>query len=304
MQNSPLLFRPDIKDALAVNKPVVALESTIITHGMPYPANLETAGDVEQTIRDCGAIPATVAVINGHIKVGLETDEMEELARREDVMKLSRADLAMAVARSANGSTTVAATMIIARLAGIPVFATGGIGGVHRGASSTFDISADLQELSRTNVTVVCAGAKAILDLPKTLEVLETLGVPVFAYRQDNLPAFWSRNSSLRAPLRADSVGEIVHFIKTRASLRIDGGVLIANPVPAEFEINADEMAEHIEQATSEAQTAGISGKSVTPWLLARITELTQGRSLTTNRKLIINNAALAAELAIDLIGN
>ncbi|MFK7892930.1 MAG: pseudouridine-5'-phosphate glycosidase [Granulosicoccus sp.] len=289
----------EVQDAIASNRAVVALESTIITHGMPYPENIETALRVEKTVRDNNAIPATIAVIDGHVRVGLPVDDIEKLATSEHVMKLSRADLAMALARKADGSTTVAATMIVARLAGISVFATGGIGGVHRGAESSFDISADLQELARTSVSVVCAGAKAILDLPKTLEVLETLGVPVLAWQQDNLPAFWSKDSGLKAPLRVDSVNEIVSFLQARQSLTLAGGVLIANPVPQEHEIAASIMSTYIDQAVREADSEGISGKQLTPWLLTRIVELTDGQSLETNQMLIINNARLASKIAV-----
>lgn len=304
MQNYPLDISPEVQSALTSNTAVVALESTIITHGMPFPANIETAKAVEQAVRDSGAVPATMAVINGRVTVGLSHRQLNELANSDDVMKLSRADLAMALSRQSNGSTTVAATMIIASLAGIRVFATGGIGGVHRGAELSFDISADLQELARTNVTVICAGAKAILDLPKTLEVLETLGVPVLSYQQDNLPAFWSRDSLLPAPLRADSVTELKQFIQARQSLSLTGGVLVANPVSAEHEIAQEVMLAHINTAVSEATAAGIQGKAVTPWLLSRIVELTEGCSLTTNQALIINNARLAAELAVSLVEN
>ncbi|MGQ7845921.1 pseudouridine-5'-phosphate glycosidase [Granulosicoccus sp. 3-233] len=296
-----LTISPEVQTALSSNQGIVALESTIITHGMPYPQNRDTAMGVEQAVRDSGAIPATIAILDGQIMVGLDEEQLETLARSSNAMKLSRADLAMALARKAMGSTTVAATMIIAHLAGIKVFATGGIGGVHQGAELSFDVSADLQELSRTPVSVICAGAKAILDIPKTLEVLETLGVPVLAYGQDEVPAFWSRSSGLAAPLRADKVSEIVDFLQARDSLQISGGVLVTNPVPAEAEIPQAEMQTFIAQAIEESQAAGISGKAVTPWLLGRIVEITEGRSLVTNQALIINNARLAAELAVAL---
>lgn len=304
MNSSILHISPEIKLALDEGRGVVALESTIITHGMPYPQNRDTALQVEQAVRASGAIPATIAVLSGKIMVGLDDQQLEELAKTSTAMKLSRADLAMAVSTKAVGSTTVAATMIIAALAGIKVFATGGIGGVHQGAENSFDISADLQELSRTAVTVICAGAKAILDLPKTLEVLETLGVPVLAYQQDALPAFWSRDSGLKAPLRADSVNDIVAFMQARQSLNITGGVLIANPVPAEHEIPRDEMDILIKRAIEESHQAGIIGKEVTPWLLGRIVELTDGRSLVTNQALITNNAILAGKLAGQLVNS
>lgn len=299
---SPLLqIHPEVKSALDAGTGVVALESTIITHGMPFPQNKETALSVEQAVRDRGAIPATIAIIEGKIFVGLNEEQLDGLAKADQAMKLSRADLAMAVAMKAMGSTTVAATMIIAELAGIKVFATGGIGGVHQGAELSFDVSADLQELSRTAVTVICAGAKAILDIPKTLEVLETLGVPVLAYQQDQLPAFWSRDSGLAAPLRLDSVKQIVNFMKTREQLHLGGGVLIANPVPAEHEIPFPVMQKLIERAIEESVAAEVTGKEVTPWLLGRIVELSEGRSLVCNQALIKNNASLAGELAIVL---
>jgi len=290
-----------VNAALEKNQPVVALESTIITHGMPYPQNLETARAVEATIADAGATPATIAVIEGQLKVGLDANELDALAQTENVAKLSRADLAFAISAGITGSTTVAATMIAAHLAGISIFATGGIGGVHRGASESFDISADLNELSRTPVTVVCAGAKAILDIAKTLEVLETLGVPVIAYKQDNFPAFWSGDSGLRSPLRLDNEKAIADFIHTRKTLDIEGGLLIGNPVPANDEIDRNTMEKIILQALDDSQAAGISGKAVTPWLLERIVELTNGDSLKTNQALIKNNAALAARIAVIL---
>lgn len=301
MNRSIISISPEVQDALDTGRGVVALESTIITHGMPYPQNIDTARKVEQAVRATGAIPATIAILSGQIVVGLNDSQLEELATCTDAMKLSRADIAIAVSKRAVGSTTVAATMIVANLAGISVFATGGIGGVHQGAETSFDISADLSELSRTPVSVVCAGAKAILDLPKTLEVLETNGVPVLAYGQDNLPAFWSRDSGLKAPLRADSINDIVEFLQARKALQIDGGILITNPVPAEKEIPGEQMNGMIQQAISESQQAGISGKAVTPWLLGRIVELTEGRSLLTNQALIINNATLAGSLAVSL---
>ena len=300
--NQPLLQLSDeVRTALDSGQGVVALESTIITHGMPFPQNRDTALSVEKAVRDGGAVPATIAILEGQVTIGLSESQLNKLAHIQDAMKLSRADLAMALSRQANGSTTVAGTMIIAHLAGIKVFATGGIGGVHQGAELSFDISADLQELSKTPVSVICAGAKAILDLPKTLEVLETLGVPVLAYQQDNLPAFWSRDSGLSAPLRADSVDDIVSFMQARESLQLDGGVLIANPVPEESEIPRQVMATIIAQAIEESQQAGIAGKAVTPWLLGRILELSDGKSLVTNQALINNNARLAADLAVAL---
>jgi pseudouridine-5'-phosphate glycosidase len=298
---APLTHSPEVSDALAAGRPVVALESTIITHGMPWPQNLEMAQQVEQVIRDNGAVPATIAVMDGQIHVGLTDDALQALARTpsDQAMKLSRADLAVCLANGRTGATTVAATMICAHLAGIRVFATGGIGGVHRGAESSFDISADLQELSQTPVTVVAAGAKAILDLPKTWEVLETLGVPVIAYGQDDLPAFWSRNSGIRAPLRMDDAGQIAAAAAMRGRLGLKGGQLVANPIPPEAEIARDQIMPVIEQALSEAETQGVAAKEVTPFLLQRIFELTGGRSLQSNIALVLNNARLASQIAI-----
>ena len=291
----------EVRDALASGRPVVALESTIVTHGMPAPANVETARAVEAVVRASGAVPATIAVVGGKIKIGLSDSEMEWLGTAKDVLKLSRADLPFAVAKRRHGSTTVAATMICAKLAGISVFATGGIGGVHRGAETSFDISADLTELARTDVAVVCAGAKALLDLPKTLEVLETLGVPVVCHGTDFFPAFWSRASDLPAPLRLDTPEEIAALIRTRRLMGLGGGVLVANPVPAGDAIPWPEIAGAVERAIAEAATAGIRGKAVTPFLLGRVLTLTQGRSIKANIALIKNNAALAAAVAVAL---
>ena len=296
-----ITYSQDVAKARAEKAPIVALESTIITHGMPYPQNLETAQRVEAEVRAHGATPATIAVINGILHIGLEPTELEALAQAQNVAKLSRADLAACLATGGTGATTVAATMIAAALADIHVFATGGIGGVHEGAETSFDISADLQELAQTAVTVVAAGAKAILDIPKTLEVLETSGVPVIAYGQDDFPAFWSRASGLPAPLRMDSAEEIARAHKMRASLGLPGGQLVANPVPLEAEISSVEMAPVIAQAQREAAEQGVAGKAVTPFLLARIFELTQGRSLETNIALVLNNARLAAAIATAL---
>lgn len=287
--------------ALAAKRPVVALESTIITHGMPWPQNLETARRVEAEVRAAGAEPATIAVLDGELCVGLTEVQLTALAQTKDVAKLSRADLAIAMARGITGATTVAATMIGARAAGIEVFATGGIGGVHKGAEETFDISADLQELAQTPVTVVAAGAKAILDLPKTLEVLETLGVPVIAYGQDALPAFWSRDAGLKAPLRLNSAADIAGGHRMRARLGVPGGQLVANPIPVEAEIPHSLLAPLIAQATAEAEAQGVTGKAVTPFLLARLFELTEGRSLEANIALVLNNARLGARIATEL---
>lgn len=298
---APLAFAPEVRAALDAGKPVVALESTIITHGMPFPSNVETARRVEAEIRAHGAVPATIAVFGGQIHIGLTGEELDALARAKDVMKVSRADLAVCLAKGAWGATTVAATMICADLAGIKVFATGGIGGVHRGAETSFDISADLAELGITPVTVVAAGAKAILDLPKTLEVLETDGVPVIAYGQDEFPAFWSRSSGLKAPLRMDSAAEIARAQTMRRALGLSGGQLVANPVPVEAEIPHEVIDPVIEQALAEAAAQHIHAKEVTPFLLARIFELTEGRSLETNIALVLNNARLAAAIAAEL---
>ena len=299
---APLIYSAEVLAARAANRPIVALESTIITHGMPYPQNVETAELVEADIRAAGAVPATIAIMDHRIHIGLEPNELQTLAKAENVAKLSRADLAFALASGQTGATTVAATMICAHLAGIKVFATGGIGGVHRGASESFDISADLEELAQTPVTVVSAGAKAILDLPKTMEVLETRGVPVIVYKQNRLPAFWSRTSDLPAPLRADSPEEIAAAHQMRAVLGLPGGQLIANPIPAENEIPADVLRPHIEQALAEAEAAGIAAKAVTPFLLGRIFELTNGASLTANIALVRNNANLGAKIACALL--
>jgi pseudouridine-5'-phosphate glycosidase len=266
----PLAFSPEVAEARAAGAPLVALESTIITHGMPFPQNVETAARVEAAVRAAGATPATIAVIGGRIHIGLTAEELDRLGRAQGVAKLSRADLAACLVSGRTGATTVAATMICARLGGIDVFATGGIGGVHRGAENSFDISADLMELAETPVTVVAAGAKAILDLPKTLEVLETRGVPVVAFGQDDFPAFWSRSSGLAAPLRMDTAAEIAAAHHMRGLLGLPGGQLVANPIPAAAEIPRDEIAPHIEAALAEAEAQGIAAKAVTPFLLQR----------------------------------
>ena len=297
----PLTRSAEVAEAQAAGRGVVALESTIITHGMPWPRNVETARAVEDAVRAAGAVPATVAVIAGRIHVGLEPGTLDALAQTKDVRKLSRADLAAWVAAGGTGATTVAATMICARLAGIAVFATGGIGGVHRGAEDSFDISADLRELAETPVTVVAAGAKAILDLPKTLEMLETLGVPVIGYRTDDFPAFWSRASGLAAPIRMDTPAEIVAAHRMRAAMALPGGQLVANPIPHAAEIPAERLAPVIAAAQAEAAEAGITGKAVTPFLLSRIFELTEGRSLEANIALVLNNARLAAAIAAEI---
>ena len=297
----PLILSPEVAEAHANNGPIVALESTIITHGMPFPQNVETARKVEAEVRAHGATPATIAILDHQIHIGLTEAQLDGLGQATNVAKLSRADLAACLATGGTGATTVAATMICAHLAGIKVFATGGIGGVHRGAETSFDISADLRELAETPVTVVAAGAKAILDLPKTLEYLETLGVPVIAYGQDDFPAFWSRSSGLRAPLRMDSAAAIAAAHQMRARLGLPGGQLVANPIPASAEIPRAEIMPHIETALAEAETKGIAAKAVTPFLLQRIFELTAGRSLASNIELVLNNARLGAAIACEL---
>ncbi|KQS98183.1 MULTISPECIES: pseudouridine-5'-phosphate glycosidase [unclassified Rhizobium] len=295
----PMEYSSEVAAAKARNAPIVALESTIITHGMPFPGNLNMARSVEAIIREEGAVPATIAVIDGVLHIGLEAAQLETLAQTEGAMKLSRADLAFAIAERRTGATTVAATMIAAARAGIRVFATGGIGGVHRKAEESFDISADLDELSRTGVIVVCAGAKAILDIPKTLEVLETRGVPVVTYDSEIFPAFWSRDSGLKSPLMLNSPAAIANFQKMRDLLGVDGGMLIANPVPEESEIPREEMEIYITRALDNADRDEITGKAVTPYLLDNIFGLTDGRSLETNIALVENNARLAAEIAV-----
>jgi pseudouridylate synthase len=297
----PLSFSPEVARARADGRPIVALESTIITHGMPFPQNVATARQVEAEVRAQGAVPATIAVIDRSIHVGLTDPQLDALGQAKDVAKLSRADLAACLATGGTGATTVAATMICAQLAGISVFATGGIGGVHRGADQSFDISADLRELAETPVTVVAAGAKAILDLPKTLEVLETLGVPVIAFGQDDFPAFWSRSSGLRAPLRMDSAADIAAAHLMRARLGLPGGQLVANPIPVAAEIPREVILPHIEAALAAAEAQGIAAKAVTPFLLQRIFEATAGASLAANIALVLSNARLASAIATEL---
>ena len=292
-------IHPDVEDAINDKKPIVALESTIISHGMPYPKNVETALMVEETVRSNGAIPATIAIINGRLKVGLTDEEIELLATNEEIKKVSRRDLAITVAQKQSGSTTVASTMIIAKLAKIAVFATGGIGGVHRGGENTLDISADLEELANTNVCVVCAGAKAILDLGLTLEYLETKGVPVIGYKTSELPAFYSSESGFDVDYKIDSTLEIAEILKTKWNLSIDGGVLVTNPIPVGFELETSIMNEAINQAIVEADNENITGKKITPFLLSKVNEITQGKSLDANIKLIQNNADLAAKIAL-----
>lgn len=296
-----LVYSPEVAVARLQGLPIVALESTIITHGMPFPQNVETARKVEETVREAGAVPATIAIMGGRIHIGLTASELDSLGQAQGVMKLSRADLAACLATGQTGATTVAATMICAHLAGIAVFATGGIGGVHRGAEESFDISADLLELGATPVTVIAAGAKAILDLSKTLEVLETHGVPVIAYGQDDFPAFWSRSSGLKAPLRMDSAADIARAHRLRGALGLPGGQLVANPIPEAAEIPREVITPRIEQALIEAEAQGIAAKAVTPFLQQRIFELTEGRSLASNIELVPNNARLGAAIAKEL---
>lgn len=295
-----LLLSEEVSVALRERRAVVALESTLIAHGMPWPRNVETAMMLEAEVRSIGAIPATIAVVDGHLNVGLTKMEIERLGRAgPDVKKISRRDLAVVVARGATGATTVAATMIIANIAGIRVFATGGIGGVHRGAAATFDISADLQELARTPVAVVCAGAKAVLDLRLTLEYLETHGVPVIGYRCDHLPAFWSRDSGLGIDVRLDTPTEIAQVMQRQWQLGLSGGIVVANPIPQCFELPREEIERAIEQALDEARTRGVSGNTLTPFLLTQLNASTSGESLDSNVGLVLNNARLAAAVAM-----
>jgi len=289
----------DVLNALNNGTPIVALESTIITHGMPFPDNAEMASSVEALIYDYGVVPATIAVIDGRIKIGLTPDELMQLAKVKNALKISRADMAFAISQGKTAGTTVAATMIIARMVGIRIFATGGIGGVHKGAETTFDISADLTELGKTDVLVVAAGAKAILDVPKTLEVLETQGVPVVGYKTNSLP-FWTKESDLDIPLRMDTTSEISDFLKVRDELHLNSGILVANPIPEKDEIPSKIINDYIQTAQTEMENDNISGKDVTPFLLKRIFELSKGASLTSNIALVKNNALLAAKIAKD----
>jgi pseudouridine-5'-phosphate glycosidase len=301
MPSSPYLdIHPEVVQALAEQRPVVALESTIISHGMPYPDNVKTALRVEDEIRAHGAVPATIAVIGGRLKAGLSPQQIEELGRQGSaVAKVSRRDLPFVVGGGRIGATTVASTMIIAAMAGIRVFATGGIGGVHRGAQQSFDVSADLQELARTSVAVVCAGAKSILDLPLTLEYLETHGVPVVGYQTDRLPAFFTVDSDCSVDYRLDSAQQIAQVLIAKWTMGLHGGMVIANPVPQAFSLSRERMDAAIDQALGEASERQISGKEVTPFLLARVSELTGGDSLATNIELVLNNARLASEIAV-----
>ena len=297
--NKYLDLSPEVAAAMAAGKPVVALESTIISHGMPYPQNVETALRVEQTIRDNGAVPATVAVIGGRLKAGLTPEEIEYLGKKgRDVAKASRRDLPVLVARGADGATTVTTTMIIAALAGIRVFATGGVGGVHRGAETTMDISADLEELARTPVMVICAGAKSILDLGLTLEYLETKGVPVIGYGTEELPAFYTRKSGFKVDYRIDTPEELAAAFRTKLELGLGGGMLVTNPIPEEYSMDPERINAAIDEAVAEANRLGIKGKETTPFLLAKIKDITGGDSLASNIQLVLNNARLAAKVA------
>lgn len=300
--NKYLDISPEVKKALDEGRPVVALESTIISHGMPYPRNVETALLVEQTIRDCGATPATIAVIGGRLKAGLSRDEIEYLGKTgRGVAKASRRDLPALVARGADGATTVTTTMIIAHMAGIKIFATGGIGGVHRGAEVTMDISADLEELAQTPVMVVCAGAKSILDLGLTLEYLETHGVPVIGYGTDELPAFYTRRSGFGVDYRVDSPAELAAMFRAQRDLGYKGGMLVTNPIPEEYSMDKAVIDKAIEEALAQAKAQGIHGKETTPFLLAKVVELTGGDSLDSNIQLVLNNARVAAKTACEL---
>ena len=300
--NKYLDISPEVQQALADGKPVVALESTIISHGMPYPKNVETAMLVEKTIRDNGAVPATIAIIGGRLKAGLSPEEIEYLGKSgRKVAKVSRRDLAAIVARGADGATTVTTTMIIAHMAGIKVFATGGIGGVHRGAETTMDISADLEELAHTPVMVVCAGAKAILDLGLTLEYLETHGVPVIGYQTEELPAFYTRKSGFGVDYRLDTPAEVASAFHVKRELGLEGGMLVTNPIPEKYSMDHEVINAAIDKAVAEANEQGVHGKAVTPFLLARVKELTGGDSLDSNIQLVFNNARLAAQTAAEL---
>ncbi len=298
MYSSFLDIKPEVAEALAAGKPVVALESTIISHGMPYPRNVETALEVEKVIRQAGVMPATIAIIAGRLKVGLTPEEIEYLGTAKDVLKVSRRDFPLAIARKLDGATTVAGTMIVASMAGIRLFVTGGIGGVHRGAGESFDISADLEELKTTNVSVVCAGVKSILDIGATLEYLETAGVPVVTFGADEFPAFYSRRSGFAAECRLDEPAEVASLILAKDALGLRGGMLIACPVPEEDEIPYEKMDGVITEALKECEEKGIRGKRITPFLLSRVKDLTEGKSLEANIKLVLNNARIGAEIA------
>ncbi len=300
--NDFLDISAEVAAAISAGKAVVALESTIISHGMPYPQNVETALLVEDTVRQAGAVPATIAILNGRLKAGLTVEEIQQLGKRgTDVVKCSRRDLPFVVARNEDGATTVAATMIIAAMAGIRVFATGGIGGVHRGVAQSMDVSADLDELARTNVAVVCAGIKSVLDIGRSLEYLETKGVPVAGFQTDTLPAFYTRDSGYPVDYRVDSAAEVAVAIAAKRDMKLDGGMVIAVPIPEEHALDPDEIDAVIEDALAEMGRLGITGKETTPFLLGRIAEKTGGKSLDANIQLVINNARVATEIAVEL---
>jgi len=300
MKNIVKLSR-EVENALKENKPVVALESTIISHGMPYPQNVETALNVEKIIKENGAVPATIGIINGQLIAGLTEEEIDYMGKTKGILKVSRRDIPYVCAMKKDGATTVASTMIIAEMAGIKVFATGGIGGVHRGAETTMDISADLEELAQTNVAVVCAGAKSILDLGLTLEYLETKGVLVLGYKTNKLPAFYTRSSEFDVDYRVDTPKEIADIINAKWSLNLKGGMLIANPIPKEYSMDEDLINKSIEEAVIEANEKGIKGKALTPFLLSKIKDVTEGKSLEANIQLVYNNALLAAKIAVEM---
>lgn len=301
MLNKYLDIKPEVGEAIKNGKAVVALESTIISHGMPYPKNVETALNVEKIVRENGAIPATIAILNGKLKVGLTEEEIEYLGKAENVVKTSRRDIPFIVSKGIDGATTVASTMIIAELAGIKIFATGGIGGVHRGAEETFDISADLQELANTNVAVICAGVKSILDIGLTLEYLETYGVPVVGYKTEEMPAFYTRKSGFKVDYKVDSAKELAGALKVKWDLGLNGGIVIANPILEKYEMNPEIINKAINLAIKEAEEKGIKGKESTPFLLAKVKEITGGDSLESNIQLVYNNAMVGAQLAVEL---
>lgn len=291
-------IKPEVKKAIDQGKPVISLESTIISHGMPYPQNVETANMLENIAKEKGVTPATIAIIGGKIKIGLDDNDLEFIAKSKDIVKASRRDISYVVSRKLNAATTVSSTMIFSAIAGIKIFATGGIGGVHRGAQETFDISADLQELANTNVAVVCAGAKAILDLKLTLEYLETMGVPVIGYKTDYLPAFYSKNSGLKVPFRLDSYTDISEMMKTKWDLGLKGGLLITNPIPDEYSMDNSFINKSIEKALTKGKELKVEGKEITPFLLEEIKNITEGKSLEANIELVKNNVLLACEIA------
>ncbi len=296
-----IIYSPEVLKAKQENKPIVALESTIISHGMPYPENLEVARKCEQIVRENGATPATICLINGDIVVGVTDEQLEYLATSKEVLKVSRRDLAYVISQKKSGASTVAATMIIAKLAGIEVFATGGIGGVHRGVSDTWDISSDLEELANTNVCVVCAGAKSILDLSKTLEYLETKGVLVVGYKTNELPAFFTRKSGIKVPIKLDEPYEIANLLKVKKELNFQNGLLVTNPIDEKYSLNKEDIDQSINEALEEMNKLNIKGKEVTPYLLSKVNEITKGESLKANKELVYNNCLLASKIAVEL---